>query len=263
MDILGLSKKEKETNYIMKLKKIAGLAVATAATLVLFTGCGNNNGQKDSQATQNPQATQEAQGNTESQTQITEAPSDTDNMSGADHAMASETNSPGNSSSTSNTASSYYLSLGTLNNKVVIEGDNRDRDEVEILNGKLVFPLGSIHSVAVKEGDQKEHFVNASEEEIRNLLTTLENTKCATKITANADNKWEVVLVYQTKDNEYRTIFLESAGDDKYLLRVKEDDRDEFAEVEDITDRETGIDYEMVQIQSKKITKIVKNWAGR
>lgn len=247
----------------MKLKKIAGLAVATAATLVLFTGCGNNNGQKDSQATQNPQATQEAQGNTESQTQITEAPSDTDNMSGADHAMASETNSPGNSSSTSNTASSYYLSLGTLNNKVVIEGDNRDRDEVEILNGKLVFPLGSIHSVAVKEGDQKEHFVNASEEEIRNLLTTLENTKCATKITANADNKWEVVLVYQTKDNEYRTIFLESAGDDKYLLRVKEDDRDEFAEVEDITDRETGIDYEMVQIQSKKITKIVKNWAGR
>lgn len=247
----------------MKLKKIAGLAVATAATLVLFTGCGNNNGQKDSQATQNPQATQEAQGNTESQTQITEAPSDTDNMSGADHAMASETNSPGNSSSTSNTASSYYLSLGTLNNKVVIEGDNRDRDEVEILNGKLVFPLGSIHSVAVKEGDQKEHFVNASEEEIRNLLTTLENTKCATKITANADNKWEVVLVYQTKDNEYCTIFLESAGDDKYLLRVKEDDRDEFAEVEDITDRETGIDYEMVQIQSKKITKIVKNWAGR
>lgn len=247
----------------MKLSKIAGLAVATVATLVLFTGCGNNNGQKDSQATQNPQATQEAQGNTESQTQITEAPSDTDNMSGADHAMASETNSPGNSSSTSNTASSYYLSLGTLNNKVVIEGDNRDRDEVEILNGKLVFPLGSIHSVAVKEGDQKEHFVNASEEEIRNLLTTLENTKCATKITANADNKWEVVLVYQTKDNEYRTIFLESAGDDKYLLRVKEDDRDEFAEVEDITDRETGIDYEMVQIQSKKITKIVKNWAGR
>lgn len=247
----------------MKLKKIAGLAVATAATLVLFTGCGNNNGQKDSQATQNPQATQEAQGNTESQTQITEAPSDTDNMSGADHAMASETNSPGNSSSTSNTASSYYLSLGTLNNKVVIEGDNRDRDEVEILNGKLVFPLGSIHSVAVREGEKKEHFVNASEEEIRNLLTTLENTKCATKITANADNKWEVVLVYQTKDNEYRTIFLESAGDDKYLLRVKEDDRDEFAEVEDITDRETGIDYEMVQIQSKKITKIVKNWAGR
>lgn len=224
----------------MKLSKIAGLAVATVATLVLFTGCGNNNGQKESQATQNPQATQEAQGNTESQTQITEAPSDTEN-----------------------TASSYYLSLGTLNNKVVIEGDNRDRDEVEILNGKLVFPLGSIHSVAVKEGDQKEHFVNASEEEIRNLLTTLENTKCATKITANADNKWEVVLVYQTKDNEYRTIFLESAGDDKYLLRVKEDDRDEFAEVEDITDRETGIDYEMVQIQSKKITKIVKNWAGR
>ena len=224
----------------MKLSKIAGLAVATAATLVLFTGCGNNNGQKESQATQNPQATQEAQGNTESQTQITEAPSDTEN-----------------------TASSYYLSLGTLNQKVVIEGDNRDRDEVEIQNGKLVFPLGSVHSVAVREGEKKEHFVNASEEEIRNLLTTLENTKCETKITANADNKWETVLVYQNKDNEYRTIYLESAGDDKYLLRVKEDDRDEFAEVEDITDRETDIDYEMVQIQSQKITKIVKNWIVR
>lgn len=247
----------------MKLSKIAGLAVATAATLVLFTGCGNNNGQKESQATQNPQATQEAQGNTESQTQITEAPSDTDNSSNSDNAMAAETNSPGDSSSTSNTASSYYLSLGTLNQKVVIEGDNRDRDEVEIQNGKLVFPLGSVHSVAVREGEKKEHFVNASEEEIRNLLTTLENTKCETKITANADNKWETVLVYQNKDNEYRTIYLESAGDDKYLLRVKEDDRDEFAEVEDITDRETDIDYEMVQIQSQKIAKIVKNWIVR
>lgn len=94
-------------------------------------------------------------------------------------------------------------------------------------------------------------------------MTTLENTKCETKITANADNKWETVLVYQNKDNEYRTIYLESAGDDKYLLRVKEDDRDEFAEVEDITDRETDIDYEMVQIQSQKITKIVKNWIAR
>ena len=68
----------------MKLSKIAGLAVATVATLVLFTGCGNNNGQKESQATQNPQATQEAQGNTESQTQITEAPSDTENSSNSD-----------------------------------------------------------------------------------------------------------------------------------------------------------------------------------
>ena len=172
----------------MKLSKIAGLAVATAATLVFFTGCGNNNGQKESQATQNPQATQESQGNTESQTQITEAPSDTEN-----------------------TASSYYLSLGTLNQKVVIEGDNRDRDEVEIQNGKLVFPLGSVHSVAVREGEKKEHFVNASEEEIRNLLTTLENTKCETKITANEDNSFNGSVITELEVGDVISLGLESS----------------------------------------------------
>ena len=35
---------------------------------------------------------------------------------------------------------------------------------------------------------------------------------------------------------------------------------EEFAEIEDITDRQTGKDYDVVQIQSKEITQIIKNW---
>lgn len=225
----------------MKLKKITTLTATALGMLLLFTGCGNNERQNSAQTPQ------------------TQAPAVTDN------GMASATNAPGSTESTNNmsdqrVASGYYLALGTLEKGVVVEGNDRDRDEVEIMNGKLVFPLGTIHSVIVKENDTKERFVNATEEEVRNLLTEAERAECSTAVTANPDKKREIILVYQTRDNEYRTIYIESAGKNYYLLRVKEDDRDEFAEIEDITDRQTGKDYDVVQIQSKEITQIIKNW---
>lgn len=225
----------------MKLKKITSVTAVAVASLLIFTGCGNNNQQNSAQAEQ------------------TQAPVDTGNNA------ASTTNAPQatNSSSDQTVASDYYLSLGTLEKGVVVEGNNRDRDEVEILNGKLVFPLGTIHSVIVKENDKKERFVNATEKEVRNLLTAAEGAECSTTVTETPDKKTETILVYQTRDNEYRTIYMESAGNDYYLVRVKEDDRDEFAEIEHIDDKQTGNDYEVVQIQSKEVTRIIKKWINR
>lgn len=225
----------------MKLKKITSVTAVAVASLLIFTGCGNNNQQNSAQAQQ------------------TQAPVDTGNNA------ASTTNAPQatNSSSGQTVASDYYLSLGTLEKGVVVEGNNRDRDEVEILNGKLVFPLGTIHSVIVKENDKKEQFVNATEKEVRNLLTAAEGAECSTTVTETPDKKTETILVYQTRDNEYRTIYMESAGNDYYLVRVKEDDRDEFAEIEHIDDKQTGNDYEVVQIQSKEVTRIIKKWKNR
>lgn len=225
----------------MKLKKITSVTAVAVASLLIFTGCGNNNQQNSAQAEQ------------------TQTPVDTGNNA------ASTTNAPQttNSSSGQTVASDYYLSLGTLEKGVVVEGNNRDRDEVEILNGKLVFPLGTIHSVIVKENDKKERFVNATEKEVRNLLTAAEGAECSTTVTETPDKKTETILVYQTRDNEYRTIYMESAGNDYYLVRVKEDDRDEFAEIEDIDDKQTGNDYEVVQIQSKEVTRIIKKWINR
>ena len=225
----------------MKLKKLTSVIAVAVASLLIFTGCGNNNQPDSAQAEQ------------------THAPSDTGSSA------VSTTNAPQatNSSSGQTVASDYYLSLGTLEKGVVVEGNNRDRDEVDILNGKLVFPLGTIHSVIVKENDKKERFVNATEKEVRSLLSSVEGAECSTSVTETADKKVETILVYQTRDNEYRTIYMESAGNDYYLVRVKEDDRDEFAEIEDIDDKHTGNDYEVVQIHSKEVTRIIKKWINR
>ena len=220
----------------MKIKKLVAI---TTISLLLLTGCGGNDQQN---ATQQESQTQETVNNQNEST--------------------SQTNTPeySNSNTGQNVASQYYLSLGTLEKEVEIEGNDRDFDEVEIVNGKLIFPNGAIQSVVIKESDGKERFIQASEQEVRNLLNALENVDCSGTITANSDEKSEVILVYKTKDAEYRTVYIESAENNHYLIRVKEDDWDEFAEIEDISDRNSEQDYDVVQIKSQKVSEIINNW---
>ena len=105
----------------MKATKVIALAVMS---LLVFTGCGSN---------KNQNSTTQAEGAT--------SPAATQNNQ--DTANTPDTT---NQTSQKSVASEYYLSLGTLKEEVVIEGENRDRDEVEVSNGKLVFPRGTIRS---------------------------------------------------------------------------------------------------------------------
>ncbi|MCI5639903.1 MAG: hypothetical protein MR316_02810 [Lachnospiraceae bacterium] len=220
----------------MRIKKFVAI---TMISLLLLTGCGGND-QKN--------ATQQ-----ESQTQ--------DTVNDQNESTA-QTNTPeySNSTTSQNVASQYYLSLGTLEKEVELEGNDRDFDEVEILNGKLIFPNGAIQSVVIKESDGKERFIQATEQEVRNLINALESVDCSGTITATSDKKSEVILVYKTKDTEYRTVSIESAENNHYLIRVKEDDRDEFAEIEDISDRNSEQDYDVVQVKSQKVSEIINHW---
>lgn len=221
----------------MKLRKITALAVAT---VFLFTGCGSNNNQ-----------------NNAAQAGQTEGPNaeNTQNGSAASTTSPDATNQPVQS-----VVSEYYLSMGTLDKEVVIEGDNRDRDEVEIDNGKIIFPRGTIRTVVVKGDTEGEQFVNASEKEVKNLISTIEKAEWSTVTEAPQNLNKETVLVYQTSDREPLTIFIQSIGNDNHLLRMKEDDRDEYSEIEDISDRDSRKDYDVVQIHSAEVTKILKNW---
>ena len=142
----------------------------------------------------------------------------------------------------------------------MIEGENRDRDEVEIDNGKIIFPRGTIRTVVVKGDTEGEQFVNASEKEVKNLISTIEKAEWSTVTEAPQNLNKETVLVYQTSDREPLTIFIQSIGNDNHLLRMKEDDRDEYSEIEDISDRDSRKDYDVVQIHSAEVTKILKNW---
>lgn len=215
------------------------IVVIIAMSLVLLTGCGSNNRQDTTNRENQAQSTQNEQEPSKSQTNTPEY---------FDTTISQEV------------VSEHYLSLGTLDKEVRIEGDERDRDEVEILNGKLIFPKGAIQSVAVKESDGTERFVQAKEKEVRNLMQALESASCSGIITTTSDKNDEVILVYKTADTEYRTVYIEHAEKDYYLVRVKEDDWDEYEEIDEISDRKSDQDFDVVQIQSKAVSEIINNW---
>lgn len=215
------------------------IVVIIAMSLVLLTGCGNNDRQDTANQEKQEQSTQNEQENSISQTNTPEYYDTTISQK---------------------VASEHYLSLGTLDKEVLIEGDERDRDEVEILNGKLIFPRGAIQSVVVKESDGTERFVQAKEKEVRNLMQALESVACSGIITTTSDKNDEVILVYKTADTEYHTVYIEHAEKDYYLVRVKEDDWDEYEEIDDISDRKSDQDFDVVQIQSKAVSEIINNW---
>lgn len=215
------------------------IIVIIAMSLVLLTGCGSNNRQDTTNRENQAQSTQNEQEPSKSQTNTPEY---------FDTTISQEV------------VSEHYLSLGTLDKEVRIEGDERDRDEVEILNGKLIFPRGVIQSVAVKESDGTERFVQAKEKEVRNLMQALESASCSGIISTSSDKNDEVILVYKTADTEYRTVYIEHAEKDYYLVRVKEDDWDEYEETDEISDRKSDQDFDVVQIQSKAVSEIINNW---
>ena len=208
-------------------------------SLVLLTGCGSNNRQDTTNRENQAQSTQNEQEPSKSQTNTPEY---------FDTTISQEV------------VSEHYLSLGTLDKEVRIEGDERDRDEVEILNGKLIFPRGAIQSVVVKESDGTERFVQAKEKEVRNLMQALESASCSGIISTSSDKNDEVILVYKTADTEYRIVYIEHAEKDYYLVRVKEDDWDEYEEIDEISDRKSDQDFDVVQIQSKAVSEIINNW---
>ena len=219
----------------MKATKVIALA---AISLLVFTGCGSNKNQN-------------------STTQAGEAASPAATQNNQDTANTPDTT---NQTSQKSVASEHYLSLGTLKEEVVVEGENRDRDEVEVSNGKLVFPRGTIRSVIVKYADGKERFTDVSKKKVNNLISVLEREECTSAVSTQQNNGKEIILVYQTGDDDNHTIYIQSVGNDNYLLRVKEDDRDEFAEPEDISDRDSTREYDAVQIHSKELTKIMNQW---
>ena len=239
----------------MRLKKASSLLLVTITALFILTGCGDDKKQNSTKSTTQKE---EVQAQEETQTQGEQ----TDEKYQSEKMTIYKTASPQITKKAANqrVASKYYLSLGMLEQSVSVEGDNRDRDEVEISNGKIVFPVGSIHSVALRENEGKVRFVNASKMEVNNFINAVESAKCITNVTANPDRKSEVVLVYKTIDHEYHTIYVESAKDNNFLFKVKEDDWDEFAELEDIEDRQSGQEYKVVQLKSKKLAKIIKKW---
>lgn len=219
----------------MKATKVITLA---AISLLIFTGCGSNKNQN-------------------STTQAGEAASPAATQNNQDTANTPDTT---NQTSQKSVASEHYLSLGTLKEELVVEGENRDRDEVEVSNGKLVFPRGTIRSVFVKDADGKERFTDVSKKKVNNLISVLEREECTSAVSTQQNNGKEIILVYQTGDDDNHTIHIQSVGNDNYLLRVKEDDRDEFAEPEDISDRDSTREYDAVQIHSKELTKIMDQW---
>ncbi len=224
------------------------LVVSTCIFAMLaLTGCGGNK--------------TETQENTENQTKTeveAERPESTENTAIKETAKPKVTKEPFNTS----VASGYYLSMGELKERVVIEGDNRDNDEVEIVKGKLIFPRGAIRTVIVKDAAKGDRYVEPTKDEILNLVSAIEEVACKgiTKMNPADKKAQEINLVYEVDDDDLRTIQLQRGKGNKYFLRVQEDDAEEFSELDDISERNADRDYDVVQIDSEKVTKILEKW---
>ena len=219
------------------MKKVKIMAIAITV-LFLFAGCGSDKNQKSME--------QEGQNGTPEVTQGEEKNTGTPEM----------TNQP----SGQLMASDYYLSLGAFEESIVVEGNQRDRDEVQLVNGKIVFPEGMVRSLIIKNDTKEEQFVNASKEEMLKFISAVEKADCSTGSVSKSEDGQEMILLYQTKEDEFLSVYIQSMGEDIYFVQVKEDDHDEFAEVEDISDRDSQKDYDAVQLYSKDITAYMDKW---
>lgn len=223
-------------------------------TMLALTGCGGSK----TETQENPETQTQTQTEAEA-----ERPESTDNSADTQKQTATPkaTKKPFDTS----VVSGYYLSMGEMKGNVVIEGDNRDNDEVEISNDKLILPRGTIRTVVVKDDAKGERFVEPTKDEVLNLVSAIEEAECkgVTKTNQKTTKTQEVSLVYETSDDDLHTIHIQRSKGNKYLLRVQEDDKDEFAELDDISVRNSDREYDVVQIDSEKVTTILEKWLAK
>lgn len=219
------------------MKRIRITAIIVTA-LLIFTGCGSEKNQEST--------VQEGEnGNPEVER-------------GEDKTIATpETTEP---APRQTAASDYYLSLGAFEENIEIEGNHRDRDEVELANGRLVFPKGTLRSLLLKEDDKGERFVSVPKKEMQRFLTVLEKIDCSAAAVSGKKQGREMILLLQTKEDEFLSVSIQEIETDQYLLQVREDDQDEFDEPEDISDQDSDKDYNAVQMHSKDITAFMEKW---
>ena len=160
------------------------------------------------------------------------------------------------------TSSGYYLSLGVLDEAVVPNTASRNRSDVTISHKKVLFPQGSMRSIAIKNWARKESAYNPSKAEIIQYIDALENAEIVKAIPENASEKMtkiETHMIYLNKQGKFRTISVTSFGNGYHELSVEKDDTENFAKSLAIK-ADTDKKYKQIFLRSKDAEKKIKSW---
>lgn len=159
-------------------------------------------------------------------------------------------------------SSGYYLSLGVLDENVVLNETTRNESEMAVINKNIIFPKGVVKSISIKSWSRKEKPYNQPELEIVQYIDALENAEIVNNVPEKVLKKMvkiETHILYLNSHNKFRTISVINFGNGYHQISVEKDDTKNFAKNIPIH-TDTGKKSNQVFLHSMEAEKIIKKW---
>lgn len=131
--------------------------------------------------------------------------------------------------------SGRYLSMGILENGLLLGGARRSGNNVCIVNHRICFPRGIILTVVFKDSKGIERFIDISEEEAFELAREIEKGRCYKNCKEIKKHREEIArayqgvdafIVYLTDEGEFLIMHLHTAGAGWHEFEVLSDEND-------------------------------------
>lgn len=159
-------------------------------------------------------------------------------------------------------SSGYYLSLGGLDEDIILDGKGHNKPGMEVVGKKIVFPQGEVKSISIWSWSRKEEAYNPPKSEIIQYINALENAVIVKDVPWNVLNKMVKIqthMLHLNSNGEFQTINIIGFGNGYYEISVQKDDKKDFAK--DVTIKmDSGKKYNHVFVHSIDAEKILKKW---
>ncbi len=158
-------------------------------------------------------------------------------------------------------SSGYCLSLGVLDENLVINGPDRNESEISIMGNKVVFPQGEIRAVCIGSWSRKDTAYNPEKSEIDGLIKELESAKKVRRLPKSVfkNTRIQTKVLVLNSHGEFRTVCITSYGKGYHELSVEKDDQENFSKAV-VIKSDQGDKKKYIFLQSYKIEQVIKKW---
>ncbi len=176
--------------------------------------------------------------------------------------VSSEENAKETIDVSTSVSSGYYLALGVLDENVIYDNASRNEAKITVVDGKVLFPQGTVKALAIKSWSRQEKAYNPPQNEIKQYIESLEAANVIKEIPEQVlaeQVRIHLHMIYQNSHGEFQTIQVTDFGDGYHQISVAVDDSEDFSK--DISIKsDSGKKIKEVFIQSKSAEKMLKNW---
>ncbi len=159
-------------------------------------------------------------------------------------------------------SSGYYLSLGTLDENVLINETEQNKSGITVVNKNIIFPQCRIKSISMNSWSRKEKHYNPPKHEIVQYVDALENAEIVDNVPEKVLKKMvkiETHILYLNSHNKFRTISIINFGNGYHEISVAKDNKKNFAKNIPVR-TDTGKKYYQIFLHSMKAENIIKKW---